>query len=302
MITAVLGHLVLDEIHTFDGRCIESVGGIHFALGTMRALARAGDVIRPVFPIGADARAPYDALYGDAAAIDGRWTPTVAQPSTRVRLHHDSPHQYNTQLVQSLGPISFDDITAAAADADLVYANMMTGEDLLLADALHMRARTRGLVYLDLHMIAYRVGAHGARATAPIEAWQDWVRVPDVLQCNERELAALGGMCADEDARIARIMEHADLRLLVVTRGEAGATLVSRDGTRTEVPAAEAPAVVDPTGCGDAFGATLAWHLALGMDAREAARIAARAAAYVVSIPGSIGIESLPTHLAEVAS
>lgn len=302
MITAVLGHLVLDEIHTFDGRCIESVGGIHFALGTMRALARAGDVIRPVFPIGADARAPYDALYGDAAAIDGRWTPTVAQPSTRVRLHHDSPHQYNTQLVQSLGPISIDDITAAVADADLVYANMMTGEDLLLADALRLRTHTRALVYLDLHMIAYRVGAHGARATAPIDAWQNWVRVPDVLQCNERELAALGGTCADEDERIARIMEHTDLRLLVVTRGEAGATLVARDGTRTEVPAAVAPAVVDPTGCGDAFGATLAWHLARGADAVDAAHIAARAAAYVVSIPGSIGIESLAAHLAEVAS
>lgn len=299
MITAVLGHLVLDEIHTFDGRCIESVGGIHFALGTMRALARTGDVIRPVFPIGADARAPYDALYGDAAEIDGRFTPTVAEPSTRVRLHHDNPQQYNTQLVQSLGPIAVRDIEAAVADADLVYANMMTGEDLLLGDALRLRTLTRGLVYLDLHMIAYRVGAHGARATSPIDTWHDWVRVPDVLQCNERELAALGGMCSDEDARITRIMEHADLRLLVVTRGEAGATLVARDGTRTEVPAATAPAVVDPTGCGDAFGATLAWHLARGVDAVEAARIAAHAAAYVVSLSGSIGIEHLTAHLAE---
>jgi sugar/nucleoside kinase (ribokinase family) len=302
MTTAVLGHLVLDEIHTFDGRRIESVGGIHFALGTMLALARAGDVIRPVFPIGADARAPYDTLYGGAAAIDGRWTPTVSEPSTRVRLHHDNPQHYNTQLVRSLGPIAVHDIEAAVTDADLVYANMMTGEDLLLADALRLRTLSRGLVYLDLHMIAYRVGAHGARASAPVDAWQDWVRVPHVLQCNERELAALGGMCADEDARIARIMEYADLRMLVITRGEAGATLVARDGTRTEVPAAVASSVVDPTGCGDAFGATLAWHLARGVDAVDAARIAAEAAAFVVSLSGSIGIDRLAAHLAEAGA
>ncbi len=298
MTTAVLGHLVLDEIHTHDGRRIESLGGIHFALGTMAALASEGEVIRPVFPIGVDARAPYDDVYAGRPAIDARWNPTVSDPSTRVRLFHDTLQQYNTQLVRSLGPIDVRDMTAACADADLVYANMMTGEDLRIEDAVLLRDSTQGLVYLDLHMIAYRVGAHGARSSAPIDGWIDWVRVPHVLQCNERELASLGGSCADEDARIDQIMECADLRLLVITRGEAGATLVSGDGTRTHVPAATASTVVDPTGCGDAFGATLAWYLARGYDAVPAAQIAARAAAYVISIPGSIGLDALGAHLA----
>ncbi|MDH7516579.1 MAG: sugar kinase, partial [Bacteroidota bacterium] len=53
------------------------------------------------------------------------------------------------------------------------------------------------------------------------------------------------------------------------------------------------PAVVDSTGCGDVFGSTFAYFLALGDAPIDAAVRAVRAGAFTVTIPGSHGMERL---------
>jgi len=68
---------------------------------------------------------------------------------------------------------------------------------------------------------------------------------------------------------------------VVVTRGGEGSSLWT-GGRRVDVPAVKAPALVDPTGCGDAYRAGLLYGMARGWDWVKSARLA--------SVMGSIKI------------
>jgi adenosine kinase len=77
------------------------------------------------------------------------------------------------------------------------------------------------------------------------------------------------------------------VRALIVTRGAAGSAIHTRDGV-IEIPAAPVRAVVDPTGCGDAYRAGLIHGLLHGLDWR--------ATGHIASLLGAIKIESRGTQ------
>lgn len=68
------------------------------------------------------------------------------------------------------------------------------------------------------------------------------------------------------------LSEH--LQALVVTMGERGSVIYSRS-QRHDIPCVEAEAVVDPTGCGDAYRAGLLYGMAQGWDWLRCGRLAA---------------------------
>jgi adenosine kinase len=74
---------------------------------------------------------------------------------------------------------------------------------------------------------------------------------------------------------------------LIVTRGAAGSVIYTRDG-ELAIPSAPAAAVVDPTGCGDAYRAGLIHGLLRGLDWPSTGHIA--------SLLGAIKIESRGTQ------
>ena len=74
---------------------------------------------------------------------------------------------------------------------------------------------------------------------------------------------------------------------LIVTHGAAGSTIHTRDGA-IEIPSAPVRAVVDPTGCGDAYRAGLLHGLLHGLDWRTTGHIA--------SVLGAIKIEARGTQ------
>jgi len=74
----------------------------------------------------------------------------------------------------------------------------------------------------------------------------------------------------------------AKVKCLVVTRGEAGSRFYA-DGSPIEIPVVSASAVVDPTGCGDAFRAGLLHGIAHGWDWETTGQLA--------SVMGAIKIE-----------
>jgi adenosine kinase len=84
---------------------------------------------------------------------------------------------------------------------------------------------------------------------------------------------------------VAEVTAHVEA--LIVTRGAAGSTIHSPGGT-LEIAAAPARAVVDPTGCGDAYRAGLLHGLLHGLDWRSSGHIA--------SLMGAIKIESRGTQ------
>jgi adenosine kinase len=77
------------------------------------------------------------------------------------------------------------------------------------------------------------------------------------------------------------------VQALIVTRGANGSVIHTRGGP-IEIPCAKPKAVVDPTGCGDAYRAGLIHGLLNGLDWQSTGRIA--------SLMGAIKIESLGTQ------
>jgi adenosine kinase len=100
----------------------------------------------------------------------------------------------------------------------------------------------------------------------------DWVAV------NDYEWGMLAQKTGLNEAAIA-----ARVKALIVTRGAEGSVIHTREGNFT-IPCATPKAVVDPTGCGDAYRAGLIHGLLHGLDWETTGRLA--------SLLGSIKIES----------
>jgi len=81
------------------------------------------------------------------------------------------------------------------------------------------------------------------------------------------------------------ILEHVEA--LIVTRGADGSTIYTRSA-ELAIPAAVPDAVVDPTGCGDAYRAGLIHGLLHGLDWQSTGRVA--------SLMGALKIESRGTQ------
>lgn len=77
------------------------------------------------------------------------------------------------------------------------------------------------------------------------------------------------------------------VKALIVTRGSEGSVIYT-EGREIQIPSAKASAVVDPTGCGDAYRAGLIHGLVHGLDWETTGRIA--------SLIGAIKIESRGTQ------
>jgi len=75
------------------------------------------------------------------------------------------------------------------------------------------------------------------------------------------------------------------LKALILTRGAEG-SIIYADGKRHDIPCAKAEAVVDPTGCGDAYRAGLLYGIASGFDWLKTGRLASLMGAIKVASRG----------------
>ena len=89
------------------------------------------------------------------------------------------------------------------------------------------------------------------------------------------------------EERTGRKLEHlaAKLKALILTRGAEGSVIYA-DGQRIDIPCAKAEAVVDPTGCGDAYRAGLLYGIASRFDWQKTGRLASLMGAIKVASSG----------------
>ncbi|HTI66715.1 MAG TPA: adenosine kinase [Caulobacteraceae bacterium] len=111
------------------------------------------------------------------------------------------------------------------------------------------------------------------------EAFLHLLRSVDVLFANEAELTAL---FETDDFDAAVELARGQVALAAVTRGAAGAVIVSAFDTVT-VPAAPVAKVVDTTGAGDLFAAGFLFGLTRDLPLAECGRLGTLAAAEIIS-------------------
>jgi ribokinase len=110
----------------------------------------------------------------------------------------------------------------------------------------------------------------------------------DVVTPNASELSAITGLAPSStpESAVAELRKFYQGRICV-TLGEDGA--LAAEGTRiTHVKAPPVDHVVDTTGAGDIFNATVSVCLAMGLPLVDSTRIACRAGAHSVAYPGVI--------------
>lgn len=116
-----------------------------------------------------------------------------------------------------------------------------------------------------------------------------------VITPNIEEMTAFSGIRADSDEAAVtacrKVLGQAAIEAVLLTRGSAGMTLVSRDQEPLHVRA-ETHRVFDVTGAGDTVVATLASALAVGAPLADAVRLANVAAGIVVAKPGTATVRA----------
>ena len=96
----------------------------------------------------------------------------------------------------------------------------------------------------------------------------EFVRMADYLTVNDYEAQLLQEKTGQTLDALAR-----HVKALVVTLGAKG-SLIHANGRQVEIPCAKPDAVIDPTGCGDAYRAGLLHGIASGMDWELTGRLA----------------------------
>jgi adenosine kinase len=129
--------------------------------------------------------------------------------------------------------------------------------------------RTLGIPYI------FDPGQQCARMSG--DELKDGVAGAQVVIVNDYEFELLGQKTGLREADLLM-----DARALVVTRGEHGSSVYTKDGGRVDVAAVAPHRIVDPTGVGDAFRGGLMKGIALGLPLDLCARMGSVAATYAL--------------------
>jgi hypothetical protein len=288
----VIGTMVWDRIYRQSAAPapIEEWGGIAYALAGLEAALPDDWEIVPLVRVGRDLADQANAFLRDLTrrSAAARFI-EVPQPNNRVTLRYESALRRSECLTGGVPPWTWSELGPLVRDLDALYLNFISGFELDLAVAQHLRRGFPGPIYADLHSLLLGITRHGHRFPQPLPDLDAWCACFDGVQLNEEELALVG---PDPMAVAARALA-AGVRLLVVTLGARGAVYFTRGpfrfmsreaapaGGPVETARVPAPAVVeegDPTGCGDVFGATLVAAVLADRPVPEALRAANEAA------------------------
>ena len=291
MTITVTGHLCLDEIHHPDGKITGSYGGIFFAVATLSLVLPPGDTVRPVFGVGKDDHAQFLEALSAFPNVDASGIYRMPGPTNRVSLLYNSGSERVEVSRDISEPIPLKKI-APALDADLVLVNMISGFDVTLEtlDEIRMRTRDKNIpVYFDVHSLTLGVRGNFERFRRPVDTWRRWLFMLNAVQVNEAEAASLAPGGYDE-ADFVRQALALNTRALCITRGSGGCTVYVNEKkhiVRTDIAGVPTRSAVDPTGCGDVFGAAYCAHVVRSGDPAAAAGFANSVAAAKAEITGS---------------
>jgi hypothetical protein len=293
--------MVWDTIHGRDPAqpAVEEWGGIAYALAALDATLPENWELVPLIKVGRDLAPAANAFLRSLR----RTTPQarfieVPEPNNRVTLRYESLERRCEQMRGGVPPWTWAELGPLVTDLDALYVNFISGFEMTLETAQHLRRGFARFIYTDLHSLFLGKEPDGTRVLQALPDAPAWFGCFDVVQLNEEEMGQLGG---DPLATAAGALARG-CTTLCVTLGPRGAAYFeqaidaetrSRTGpirTARIPPDGAAPRDGDPTGCGDVFGATVAAGL-LGGDALEdALRAGTRLAGRNLAHRGATGL------------
>lgn len=291
----VLGTLVWDTIHhPHRAEPAEQWGGLVYSLAAWSAAVPDGWEVVPLVKVGSDLMDDAREFCETLAEGFGEALRAVPEPNNRVELRYIGVAEREETLTGGVPSWAGDELVEATAGLDALYINHLSGMEMSLEAAEHLRARFDGPIYMDLHSLFLGEPGAGPRRPRRLPQADRWLRTADVVQLNETEAALLDG---DQSPSLQTRVGPPPFAVLV-TLGAAGVRLVAVDPfpaaeewsglRRRDRPGdpvalrhsgvASPPKSGDPTGCGDVWGSVLFASLLDGHALADAIHRAHRAA------------------------
>jgi len=291
---AVIGTFVLDEIHTYDGKIIESLGGISYSTAMLANLLDENrDEIYPIANVGYDGYEKIMAFLTQYKNVKTDGIHKEHKKSTRVTLSYYSKAERQEVLQNKLSPINFDLVKKVGA-VDVLLINFITGFELNRDELRKICSSNSGLTYTDFHSLCLGIDENGKRFHRKPQDWEYWLEGIDILQMNEDEANILSD--GNKFLFLANKILNNGTQILNITLGSKGSVLFYKQGNQIisqNIPAFEIPQVVDVTGCGDAFAIGFIINYFQFKDVVKAATYANKIAGLNSSLSGIEQINSL---------
>jgi hypothetical protein len=322
----IVGSLVWDLIYGRDPLAppVEEWGGIAYALAGLDASLGPDWEIVPLIKVGRDlSREAQQLLNSLTRLAPGARCVEVTAPNNRVVLHYQSSERRCERMAGGVPGWTWAELGPMVRDLDAVYVNFISGFEMCLGTAQALRHGFHGPLYADFHSLFLGMQQDGMRVLRPLEHPADWFGCFDFVQLNEDEMRQLS---PDPLSLSAQALD-AGVSLLAVTLGPKGVAYVAAPGfdalsqrsgaagqfgvTLSEPQAKrggqsstfstpvrsgliKAPAVetLDPTGCGDVFGAVAFASLLSGNSVETALEHATTLAARNARFRGAGGLAS----------
>lgn len=295
----ILGTLVLDRIYRPPDRAggpdpapTEDWGGIVYSLEAFEAARHSDWTFLPIAKVGADV---YDEAVSRVETLSGveglDGLRRVPEPNNRVELHYHDHGDRCERLTGGVPGWRWSELEPLLSACDALYVNFIAGWELDLGTAQALRRGFGGPIYADIHSLLLGVDASGVRVRRPLPEREQWMACFDYVQGNRAEMAIVADVDDPLEA-VSRLAERGAEAAFCTLGGE-GAAWASADGKRgiEALASADRPkGAVDPTGCGDAWGAACVATLLAGRSVQAAVRRASRFGAATAGHPGTAGL------------
>jgi sugar/nucleoside kinase (ribokinase family) len=224
-------------------------------------------------------------------------------PTNSVHLYYNADQKRSECSEHIAEPIPWKKIKPSL-DTDMILINMISGFDVTLEtlDMIRMEVREAHVpIYFDVHSLTLGLNEDFTRDHRPVSEWRRWLFMIHAVQLNEEESQILTPDTLDEQ-NLAHQVLTLYTKALIVTRGKNGCTVFIDEHKRTkrfDVDGISAGDRIDPTGCGDVFGAAYCARFLYSKNIAASVEFANRVAAFNAQSPGSAGIDMLSSFRLE---
>jgi sugar/nucleoside kinase (ribokinase family) len=289
----VIGTVVEDTIDRPGEATVRDMGGTYHSVIAMCVLLPPDVTAVPITAVGEDAIARVRADWALLPGISLEGVHPVPAVNNKVHLEYDRDGNREETLSGGVPPVEWERLEPWSRRVEGWCWNFVAGNEVDRETFERVKRASTGALYLDVHSLCLAPSRQGRpREHRAPEDWEGWVEGSTWVQVNEIEAGLLSEGRAyplphDREGALAARVHALGAEGLLITRGSRGATWLPRRGPALEVPARPHRAI-DPTGCGDVFGAAwVALHVARGMGPEAAVRGAVRAAGAAATVSGT---------------
>jgi hypothetical protein len=289
----VIGTVVEDTIDRPGEATVRGMGGGYHSLIAMSVFLPPAFEAVPIVNVGEDAleRVCADLERMPRISLDGiHGVPAI---NNKVHLEYDERGGRGETLTGGVPPLAWEALAPWAGELAAWCWNFIAGNEVDRDTFERVKRAAVGPLHLDVHSLCLGPPRAGKpRAPRSLRDWEGWVEGTTWVQLNEAEAGLLWTGVPQvpsraEEAALADRIRSLGVEGLLITRGERGATWFPSRGNAYHAPATTGPAV-DPTGCGDVFGAAwVALRIGHDQDPEAAVRGAVLASGAAATVSGT---------------